>query len=296
MEVGTIVCLKADLVEHIRWIKDSPYYDNIYNHIETLSADLVLPASSFTNKWGISQETLFQDLKLPCYVYSGQSTRKNGKDRSRLVGTTGKRKIVFADEMLCSGKVCIHHDNFQRWIPVDKFPENTASIVEELCQCDPKWKENIAKRKVIRDRDFGLISYDSEEQEFLRFQMRWAKSLMQIVPDNTNLANYDSPRLVLGLPAVQKANGKFYQSGIGVGWLLKTKATYDSMTNAHLNKYQNAQDTIKRLNGEEGTYYVPMSYVRTHFEWDGDPYPQAGLAINWPVTGFLHLIKDYSPS
>jgi hypothetical protein len=202
---------------------------------------------------------------------------------------------VFEEQILCSGKVSIHTSNFQRWIPVDEM--NMSSILMSLKENDPKWDEKLQKKKVLQDKDFGLIAYDQDQNNYLRFQMRWAKSLIQIVPDNTNFETYgDQARFVVGLPAVQRANGKFYSSGIGVGWLVKATATYDKMTNAHLNKYQNVQDTIKKLNAQEGTYYVPMAYVKTHFRWNGDPYPQAGLAINWPVTGFLHLIKDYSPS
>jgi hypothetical protein len=161
----------------------------------------------------------------------------------------------------------------------------------------PNWEQTFQKQRVIEDQDFGLITYDSDNKDYFRFQMRWAKSLIQVVPDNTKLSNYEQDaRFVVGMPAVKQSNGKYYASGIGVGWLVNTVATYDQMSNAHLNKYQNVQETIKKLNAKEGSYYVPMSYVRTHFRWDGDPYPQAGLAINWPVTGFLHLIKDYSPT
>lgn len=298
MDVGTIVSIKADLYQHIDWVKHTEHYDQIYGQVEAIISDLSLPPKSFGNKWGLTQESLFEDLKLPCYVYSGKSTRKDGRDRIRLITQEGKKKIVFTEEVLCSGTVKIEGDNFQRWIPVETpvdpslFMSGSRWSAEEKTKLDTQ----LQKKRVVKDDDFGLIGWTTEKQ-YLRFQMRWAKSLIQLVPDDTKLSTYvDDAQFTVGLPAVQKANGKFYASGIGVGWLVDTVATYNQMSNAHMNKYQQAQDTIKKLNGKQGTYYVPMSYVRTHFSWDGDPYPQSGLAINWPVTGFLHLIKDYSPT
>ena len=296
MEVGTIVSRRADMMEHISWLHKTEYYEEMQDKMENVMADLDLPPRSFNSKWGMDQEKLFSDLKLPCYVYVGSSTRKNGKNRSRLINHLGKKVVVFDEDILCAGKLHIESDNFQRWIPVERMdPENP--LLDLVKRENPKWQELFQKHRVIQDKDFGLVGYNSESEDYLRFQMRWAKSLMQIVPDNTKLSAYeDDACFTVGLPAVQRSNGKFYASGVGVGWLLNTTATYDQMGNAHMNKYQQAQDTIKKLNAQQGTYYVPMSYVRTHFRWNGDPYPQAGLAINWPVTGFLHLIKDYSPT
>jgi hypothetical protein len=295
MQGGTIVCIKADLSQHIEWVKQTEYYDYIYGRVEAITSDLTLPPNSFRNKWGLTQEKLFEDLKLPCYVYAGKSTRKDGRDRIRLITNEGKKKIVFNEEVLCSGTFKIEGDNFQRWIPVDT-PVDPSLFMSFAAEGKIKLDKQLQKKRVVLDDNFGLIGWN-EEKQYLRFQMRWAKSLIQVVPDNTKLSNYEKDaQFTLGLPAVQKANGKFYASGIGVGWLVDTVATYDQTSNAHLNNYQQAQDTIKRLNAQQGTYYVPMSYVRTHFQWDGDPYPQSGLAINWPVTGFMHLIKDYSPT
>ena len=295
MDVGTIVCLKADLLEHIDWVKKTDHYDYLFTRVESIMNDLGLPPTSFNNKYGLTQEKLFQDLRLPCFVYAGASTRKDGRNRLRLLSHQGRKKVVFEDQILCSGKVSVGSKNFQRWIPVDST--SAAAIPLFLKDKDPKWNDKLQKKKVLQDKDFGLIAYDADKENYLRFQMRWAKSLVQVVPDDTNLDTYkDNARFVIGLPAVQKANGKFYSSGIGVGWIVEATATYDNMAHAHLNKYKNVQETIKKLNAQEGTYYVPMSYVKTHFQWDGDPYPQAGLAINWPVTGFLHLIIDYSPT
>jgi hypothetical protein len=298
MEVGTIICAKTDLYDHLEWLKSNKHYDFIYGRAEALVADLGLPPRSFQNKWGMTQNSLFEDLKLPCYIYVGPSTRKEGKPRSRVINHQGKKKVVFEDEILCAGKLHIESDNFQRWIPVETPVDPSLFMIGGRFSAEEKTKldTQLQKKKVVMDDDFGLIGWSGEKQ-YLRFQMRWAKSLMQIVPDDTKLSTYlDDAQFTVGLPAVQKANGKFYASGIGVGWLVDTVATYNQMSNAHMNKYQQAKDTIQRLNAQQGTYYVPMSYVRTHFRWDGDPYPQAGLAINWPVTGFLHLIKDYSPS
>lgn len=296
MDVGIIVSIKADLYQHIDWVKHTEHYDQIYGQVEAIISDLSLPPNSFSNKWGLTQERLFEDLKLPCYVYSGKSTRKDGRDRIRLITHEGKKKIVFTEEVLCSGTFKIEGDNFQRWIPVDRMNAEDPLLLA-LKRHSPNWEQTFQKQRVMEDQDFGLITYDSDNKDYLRFQMRWAKSLIQVVPDSSKLLDYEQDsRFVVGMPAVKQSNGKYYASGIGVGWLVKTVATYNQMSKAHLNKYQNVQETIQKLNAQEGSYYVPMSYVRTHFRWDGDPYPQAGLAINWPVTGFLHLIKDYSPT
>ena len=58
MDVGTIVCLKADLLEHIDWVKKTDHYDYLFTRVESIMNDLGLPHTSFNSKYGLTQEKL----------------------------------------------------------------------------------------------------------------------------------------------------------------------------------------------------------------------------------------------
>ena len=229
--------------------------------------------------WVLTAGTTLEQLKekdqdIPVWLYIRPTTKKDGRQRAIYLNPhTAKQEAVFIEEM--SGPVS--------W-EFSKIPERLIYVVEKSA---PYTLEELKKKPLIWQNTDAMEVWFAEGTSTYRANTRWATCLEYHHASFLENQKYTC-ELVTNSPFCRNHNykiGKGNPKSSG-GIIFTGKYEYDDKS--YDNRY--IANKLPNLRSEEQSYYAPYQSLGARWLKDVSHKPQ-GLAINWPITGFLPSIK-----
>jgi len=224
---------------------------------------------------GIPLEDLQEsDQDISVWLYIRPTTKKDGRERAMYLNpTTGKHEACFLEEM--SGPVS--------W-EFSKLPERLIHVIERPA---PYSIGELQKKPLIWQNQDNVEVWFSEGESTYCAHTRWATCLEY--HHATFIADQKyTCEVVTNSPHCKNHNykmGKGNPKSSG-GIIFTGKYEYDDKS--YDNRY--IANRLPNLRAEKQSYYVPYQNLGARWSKNVSNKPQ-GLAINWPITGFLPSIK-----